>query len=160
MKFIKKQSATVTCLLCLFGTSAATAQSLQSGTFLETDFGVMEVSCVSATSCVATYSDGVGFMYLTGTEQDGVFVGYWAEPETEEPCDVAREFDDITTVSWGKMELQAELTDSGWTGGWGYCDGNVDWRFDGSGGPTSNEVSEPVIIIGPDAKGRGGGNDF
>jgi hypothetical protein len=131
------------------------AQSLQSGTFLETDFGVMEVSCFSATSCIAKYSDGVGFMYLNGTEQDGVFVGYWAEPETEEPCDLAREFDDITTVSWGKVELQVEPTDSGWTGGWGYCDESVDWRFDGSVGPTSNEVSDPVIIIGPDAKGNG-----
>jgi hypothetical protein len=155
MNFDHKLSFGAACLLCILSTSAVTAQTLRNGTYSDADFGEMEVSCASPTSCVATYDDGEGFIYLTGTEQDGAFVGFWAEPASSETCDAAREFDDINTAAWGTVELQLDASGNSWTGLSGECDGLLDWPFNGSNGQITDASSEaePVIIIGPDAKG-------
>jgi hypothetical protein len=163
MNFIHKASILTTCVVSILTASAATAQTLQNGTYSDADFGVMEVSCVSPNSCVATYDDGEGFIYLTGTEQDGVFVGFWAESASSEACESVRKFDDINTAAWGAVELQLNASGNSWTGLSGECDGLVEWPFNGSNGQITDATSdaEPVIIIGPDAKGgRNRGADY
>jgi hypothetical protein len=155
MNFVDTALILTTCVASLLSTSAVTAQTLQNGTYSDADFGEMEVSCASLTSCVATYDDGEGFIYLTGTEQDGAFVGFWAEPASSETCDAAREFDDINTAAWGTVELQLDASGNSWTGLSGECDGLLDWPFNGSNGQVADASSdaEPVIIIGPNALG-------
>ncbi|MFT5006929.1 MAG: hypothetical protein ACI8YI_002560 [Paracoccaceae bacterium] len=155
MNFVHKVSISTTCVVLLLTAYAVTAQTLQNGAYSDADFGVMEVSCVSPNSCVATYDDGEGFIYLTGTEQDGAFVGFWAEPASSETCETVREFDDINTAAWGAVELQLDASGTSWTGLSGECDGPVDWPFNGSNGQAANATSEAehVIIIGPHALG-------
>jgi hypothetical protein len=159
MNLVHTASILTTCVASLLSTSAVTAQTLQNGIYADADFGEMEVSCASTTSCVATYDDGEGFIYLTGTEQDGAFVGFWAEPASSEACDATREFDDINTAAWGAVELQLDASGNSWTGLSGECDGLVEWPFNGSNGQITDASSEaePVIIIGPDASGRNPG---
>jgi hypothetical protein len=144
MNSAQKLSIGATCLLYILSTSAATAQTLQNGAYSDADFGEMEVSCVSPTSCVATYDDGEGFIYLTGTEQGGAFVGFWAEPVYSETCDAAREFDDINTAAWGTVELQLDASGNSWTGLSGECDGLLDWPFNGSNGQITDASSEEL----------------
>jgi hypothetical protein len=162
MNSAQKLSIGTTCLLYLLSTSAVTAQTLQNGTYSDADFGEMEVSCASPTSCVATYDDGEGFIYLTGTEQDGAFVGFWAEPASSEACDATREFDDINTAAWGAVELQLDASGNSWTGLSGECDDLVEWPFNGSNGQAADASSdaEPVIIIGPNALGNNRRSDM
>jgi hypothetical protein len=149
MNSAQKLSIGTTCLLYILSTSAVTAQTLQNGIYADADFGEMEVSCASPTSCVATYDDGEGFIYLTGTEQDGAFVGFWAEPVYSETCDAAREFDDINTAAWGTVELQLDASGNSWTGLSGECDGLLDWPFNGSNGQITDASSEGLSPVEP-----------
>jgi hypothetical protein len=59
------------------------------------------------------------------------------------------------------VELQLDASGNSWTGLSGECDGLVEWPFNGLNGQTADASSEaePVIIIGPNAKG-GRGADF
>jgi hypothetical protein len=73
-----------------------------------------------------TYTEDNGFF---GLEFDGhVFVGFWLEDKSDQPCDVPFE----GSYHWGRLELSNSDTYPGIQMLWGYCgSGRIDkvWSF-------------------------------
>ena len=132
MKRIQNSIASLTCLLGLFVFSAASAQTLPSGTYAKTDFGAMTVSCVSPVLCFASYEGGKSFMYLTSPGKNDHFTGYWAEPEAKRTCDATHQFPNILTNAWGNVDMTFDFSANSWTGFWGYCEEHPNRKFDGA----------------------------
>jgi hypothetical protein len=142
MKFIQSLYMGVTYLLCLFLFSTASAQTLPNGTYAKTNFGAINVSCVSAILCFATYEDGKSFMYLTSPRQNDRFTGYWAEPEASQTCPQAQNFPNIHTNAWGNVDITFDFSANSWTGFWGYCEEHPNREFDGARDPQSTQIED------------------
>jgi hypothetical protein len=154
-KFVQNLSAVSTYLMCLFLFSAASAQTQPNGTYAKSDFGEIEVSCVSSIMCFATYEDGKSFMYLTSPGRDDHYVGYWAEPSSSQACPVAHQFPNIRTEAWGNVDLTFDYHAENWSGFWGYCEEHPARTINGARGQkpaqeddTNNEHSLKEWLLG------------
>jgi hypothetical protein len=131
--------------LCL--SSTAFAGALPNGTYSDTDFGTIEWNC-SATGfweCAASYEGGESFLFVDRNGLEGQYTGYWAEPESDNPCDTEMDFDVISTKAWGTIELQFDAAGDAWSGTWGYCNDAQTLRFDGARGA---EPLEDLVLTG------------
>jgi hypothetical protein len=124
--------------------SAALGQTLPDGTYAETGFGPIELVCVSSVMCHARYENDQSFLYLTSPEQNGRFVGYWAETDADRTCSVVNQFPNIQTNAWGTVDLQFDPSGNSWTGAWGYCDDKAANKFNGARGGQSDQASASV----------------
>jgi hypothetical protein len=136
------RSFCLTAGLCF--TSAASSQTLPNGTYAETNFGQIDLVCISPVLCYASYENDQSFLYLTSPEQDGRFVGYWAEADADRTCTVVNQFPNIQTNAWGTVDLQFDPSGNNWTGAWGYCDETAANKFDGARGAQSDQAPASV----------------
>ena len=107
--------------LFFFYVTGASAQTLPNGTFAETSWGAMELSCISSDLCFASYANGTAFLYFSSPDRDGNYYGYWAEAESSEDCANDLHFPNIRTNAWGRVNLSFDDYGNSWTGLWGYC---------------------------------------
>ncbi len=119
--------------ILLFVTGAS-AQTLPNGTFHETSWGAMELSCISSDLCFASYENGKSFLYFSSPGGDGKYYGYWAESGSSEPCDSDLQFPNIRTNAWGKLDLSFDYDGDYWSGLWGYCSAEPTREFSGERG--------------------------
>lgn len=165
MKLIRTMLMGVTFMLGLLGISAAHAQTLPDGTYAITSFGAMDVSCISALQCFASYEEGSSFMYWTSAGSSGHFIGYWAEAESAQPCSADQQFPNMRTSAWGNVDVRFDAAANSWTGSWGYCEERPSREFNGArgaqsqngGGDTDASMTERLIgswLPGPDSSAR------
>jgi len=121
MKFYKNLCRSAVQVLIFFFATGASAQTLPNGTFSETDWGAMELSCISSDLCFASYENGKSFLYFSSPGGDGKYYGYWAEAESSQPCASDLQFPNIRTNAWGTLDLSFDYDGNYWSGLWGYC---------------------------------------
>lgn len=126
--------------------TGASAQTLPNGTFHETSWGVMELSCIRSDLCFASYENGSAFMYFSSPGADGKYYGYWAEAESSEPCVADLQFPNIRTNAWGKLDLSFDYDGNYWSGLWGYCNAEPTKEFAGERGGTLQTRSTQAEI--------------
>ena len=126
-------------VLCL--ALPASAQTLPNGTYSKSSFGPINLTCVSPVMCYASYENGKAFLYLTSPKQNGHFIGYWAEAKANKACSVVKQFPNIKTSAWGKVDFQFDPSGNSWTGVWGYCNDKAVKKFNGARGKSSNQAS-------------------
>lgn len=142
MVLVRKISASFACLVCFAMLSTASAETLPNGTYAKTNFGPIEISCVSSDLCFASYQDNSSFLYLTSSEIVLQFTGYWAESDASQTCAVTHQFPNIHTNAWGKVNFTFDLSAESWTGLWGYCDGQPDREFNGARNDQPSQQSD------------------
>lgn len=124
----------VTRLICLLMFSSASAQTQPNGTYCESDFGEINLTCASLVICFATYESGESFLYLTSPNKDNQFHGYWAEPDASKSCPEVKKFPNISTDAWGRVLFLFDPSGNSWEGAWAYCDGSPVSKFNGTRG--------------------------
>jgi hypothetical protein len=140
---IYRSAVRVVFLFCVTG---ASAQTLPNGTFAETDWGPMELSCIRADLCFASYENGAAFMYFSSPGQDGQYYGFWAEASSSQPCQFNQRFPNIETNAWGRVNLVFDYDGNYWTGNWGYCDEPLTRTLVGERGGTQQTQSSQAEI--------------
>jgi hypothetical protein len=120
-------------------------QIAPTGLYTKTDFGPVEFTCAPTGRCRGIYEEGQSFLYIEPRGTHGEFAGLWAEPGANQACLDAKEFDDIRTAFWGKVEMQFDVEAQSWTGRWGYCDAAPVSDFRGS---QSQERAPPLTPLG------------
>jgi hypothetical protein len=136
MKHLHLKTLGVAQLAYLFLSSAAVAGPLPNGTYSDTDFGTVEITCTEAGywNCTATYEEGQSFLFVDRNAVEGQYFGYWAEPESDTPCDTIEDFGEIRTDAWGQLEMSFDTQSESWEGSWSYCDEPLTYAFDGTRG--------------------------
>jgi len=136
MNLYQKLCRSAVQVLIFFFATGASAQTLPNGTFVKTDWGAMELSCISSDLCFASYENGTSFLYFSSPGGDGKYYGYWAEAESSEPCAVNLQFPNIRTNAWGTLDLSFDYDGNYWSGRWGYCNAQPTRAFAGERGGT------------------------
>jgi hypothetical protein len=136
MKHLHLKTLRVAPFAYLFLSSAAVAAPLPDGTYSDTDFGTVEMTCTETGywNCTATYEDGQSFLFVDRNAIEGQYFGYWAEPKSDAACDTIDDFGEIRTDAWGQVEMSFDAASESWTGSWGYCDEPLTYAFDGTRG--------------------------
>ena len=132
--------------LFLLYVTGASAQTLPNGTFAQTSWGAMELSCISPDLCFASYENGTAFLYFSSPNRDANFQGYWAEAESSEPCADNLQFPNIRTNAWGRVNLSFDDDGDNWTGDWGYCNAPLTQALVGARSGTSQTQSTQTEI--------------
>jgi hypothetical protein len=132
MNFIQKISASIACLVCFLAFSAASAQTLPNGTYAKTNFGAVDISCISPALCFGSYQSKTSFLYLSSSLDNNQFTGYWAEPDASQTCPVTHQFSNIRTNAWGSVIFTFDTSANNWTGLWAYCDEQPNREFNGA----------------------------
>jgi hypothetical protein len=138
----------------LFLSSAAVAAPLPDGTYSDTNFGTVEMTCTETGywNCTATYEDGQSFLFVDRNAIEGQYFGYWAEPKSDVPCETTDDFGEIRTDAWGQVEMSFDTASESWTGSWGYCDEPLTYAFDGTRGaqggvePTAGHLTAQGVL--------------
>jgi hypothetical protein len=136
MKHLHLKTLGVAQFAYLFLSSAAVATPLPNGTYSDTDFGTVEITCTETGNwnCTATYEGGQSFLFVDRNAVEGQYFGYWAEPESDTPCDTIEDFGEIRTDAWGQLEMSFDTQSESWEGSWNYCDKPLKYAFDGTRG--------------------------
>jgi hypothetical protein len=136
MNYIHKTTLAVAQIVYLCLGSAAVAETMPNGAYTETDFGEIELNChkTEGVECTGTYEGGQSFIYIDSTDEEGVYLGYWAEPASDQPCAQTTDFDDLSTKAWGTIDLYFDTSHNSWTGAWGYCNDPQTGQFNGARG--------------------------
>ena len=77
---------------------------------------------------------GQSFLFVDRNAVEGQYFGYWAEPESDTPCDTIEDFGEIRTDAWGQLEMSFDTQSESWEGSWNYCDKPLKYAFDGTRG--------------------------
>ncbi len=146
MKFCKKLCRSAVQVPFFIFVTGASAQTLPNGTFHETSWGAMELSCISSDLCFASYESGTAFLYFSSPGGDGKYYGYWAEAESSELCASDLKFPNITTNAWGTLDISFDYDGNYWSGLWGYCNAQPTKAFAGERGGTLQTRSTQAEI--------------
>lgn len=145
MKHIHKTALGLAQIAYLCLGSAALAETLPNGAYTETDFGAIELNCRKAegVECTGAYEDRKSFIYINSTDEEGLYLGYWAEPASDQPCAETADFDDLSTEAWGTIDVKFDASRNSWTGTWGYCNDPQTRQFNGARGEQT--AADPVF---------------
>lgn len=147
MKLTRPLSGVVASLFCLFGASSVSAQTLPNGIYDTTDFGAIEIGCVSSGLCFGTYENGQSYLYLTSPDHSQNFTGYWVENESSRPCPVSHQSPNMQSDAWGNVNVTFDLLANELSGFWGYCEDHPNKTLDGERAQTQALQGDPNFDV-------------